>query len=331
MNIPAFLVYCAIMAVTPGPNNLMSLYLGASGGSRFWRFFAGSIAGLFVKCALWCRLNGPLAEKIPALVPYLKWLGALYMLYLAFGMVRSGLKPAGDDQRSGEGSFQSGILLQALNVKSWAAALSIFSVYIIPFTTAVGAMLLAAGTGSVPPLFKGEVLPDGGHGDGHCHNDGRNQLHGGGGHVEPQRHRHDKAVQAAAEHHAQNAAQHGALAHQRLADDEGSQCNGHHAGAHVDITAFLVLCQQPAGQRTQRPGYGQTHRDGNGGVDAGSPHPGGIIAGGADGKPQPRAQKAQHRRAGDGNDNCRQHQLVPAAQKAQRSFCHGEDGRGLDQ
>ena len=144
MNIPAFLVYCAIMAVTPGPNNLMSLYLGASGGSRFWRFFAGSMAGLFVKCALCGLLNVLLAEKIPALVPYLKWLGALYMLYLAFGMVRSGLKPAGDDQRSGEGSFQSGILLQVLNVKSWVAALSIFSVYIIPFTTAVGAMLLAA-------------------------------------------------------------------------------------------------------------------------------------------------------------------------------------------
>ena len=92
MNIPAFLVYCAIMAVTPGPNNLMSLYLGASGGSRFWRFFAGSMAGLFVKCALCGLLNVLLAEKIPALVPYLKWLGALYMLYLAFGMVRSRLK-----------------------------------------------------------------------------------------------------------------------------------------------------------------------------------------------------------------------------------------------
>ena len=144
MNVPAFLVYCAIMAVTPGPNNLMSLYLGASGGSRFWRFFAGSMAGLFVKCALCGLLNVLLAEKLPALVPYLKWLGALYMLYLAFGMVRSGLKPAGDDQRSGEGSFQSGILLQVLNVKSWVAALSIFSVYVIPFTTAVGAMLLAA-------------------------------------------------------------------------------------------------------------------------------------------------------------------------------------------
>ena len=125
MNIPAFLVYCAIIAVTPGPNTLMSLYLGASGGSRFWRFFAGSMAGLLVKCALCGLLNVLLSEKIPALVPYLKWLGALYMLYLAFGMVRSGLKPAGDDQRSGEGSFQSGILLQVLNVKSWVAALSI--------------------------------------------------------------------------------------------------------------------------------------------------------------------------------------------------------------
>ena len=130
--------------MTPGPNTLMSLYLGASGGSRFWRFFAGSMAGLLVKCALCGLLNVLLSEKIPALVPYLKWLGALYMLYLAFGMVRSGLKPAGDDQRSGEGSFQSGILLQVLNVKSWVAALSIFSVYVIPFTTAVGAMLLAA-------------------------------------------------------------------------------------------------------------------------------------------------------------------------------------------
>ena len=130
--------------MTPGPNTLMSLYLGASGGSRFWRFLAGSMAGLLVKCALCGLLNVLLSEKIPALVPYLKWLGALYMLYLAFGMVRSGLKPAGDDQRSGEGSFQSGILLQVLNVKSWVAALSIFSVYVIPFTTAVGAMLLAA-------------------------------------------------------------------------------------------------------------------------------------------------------------------------------------------
>ena len=147
MNIPAFLVYCVIMAITPGPNNLMSLYLGAKGGIRYFlKFFSGSMTGLFVKCALCGLLNVLLAEKIPALVPYLKWLGALYMLYLAFTMVRSGIKKEEDTSRSGEGTFRSGILLQVLNVKSWVAALSIFSVYVIPFTTAVGTILLAAFT-----------------------------------------------------------------------------------------------------------------------------------------------------------------------------------------
>lgn len=147
MNIPAFLVYCLIMAITPGPNNLMSLYLGARGGIRYFiRFFCGSMTGLFVKCALCGLLNVVLAEKIPALVPYLKWLGALYMLYLAFGMVRSGIKNEQGESKSGEGTFRSGILLQVLNVKSWVAALSIFSVYIIPFTTAVSVILLAAFT-----------------------------------------------------------------------------------------------------------------------------------------------------------------------------------------
>ena len=147
MNIPAFLVYCVIMAITPGPNNLMSLYLGAKGGIRYFlKFFSGSMAGLFAKCTLCGLLNVLLAEKIPALVPYLKWLGALYMLYLAFTMVRSGIKKEEDASRSGEGTFRSGILLQVLNVKSWVAALSIFSVYVIPFTTAVGTILLAAFT-----------------------------------------------------------------------------------------------------------------------------------------------------------------------------------------
>ena len=49
MNIPAFLVYCAIVAVTPGPNTLMSLYLvpraaPASGGSSpaAWPGFSSS-------------------------------------------------------------------------------------------------------------------------------------------------------------------------------------------------------------------------------------------------------------------------------------------------
>lgn len=150
MNIPAMLVYFAVMSITPGPNNLMCLYLGAKGGVRgALRFMSGSFTGLFAKCILCGFLNIVLAEKIPALMPYLKWVGFAYMIYLAYSMVAGAVKKKEDDDQEGESSFRSGILLQVLNIKSWVAALSIFSVYVVPFTTGAGVMILTAATFTV--------------------------------------------------------------------------------------------------------------------------------------------------------------------------------------
>ena len=91
MDWAAMLLYIAVSSVTPGPNNLMSLYLGAHYGLAGARkFIVGSMGAVLVKLLLCGALNLMLAAVIPALVPYLKWLGALYMLYLAFVMLRSG-------------------------------------------------------------------------------------------------------------------------------------------------------------------------------------------------------------------------------------------------
>ena len=166
-------------------------------------------------------------------------------------------------------------------------------------------------------LLKGDFFLDGRHRNGDGHDDGGHQLHGGGGHIEAQRHSHDKTVQAAAEHHADDAAQHGALAKQCLADDEGCQCDGHHAGAHIDITALLILRQQAAGEGAQCAGNAQAHRDGEGRVDAGSAHHGSVVTGGADGQAQPGAEEAQHRRTGKQDHGQRDGQLIPAAKEAQ--------------
>ena len=185
--------------------------------------------------------------------------------------------------------------------------------------------------GIVLALLKGKLCPDGGHRDGYSHDEGAHQLHGGGGHIEAQGHGHDKAIQAAAKHHAQHPAHHGALAHQRFADDKGSQCNGHHAGAHVDVAALLVLGQQAAGKGGQRARDAQAHCDGEGRVDAGGPHHGGVVAGGADGKAQPGAQETHHGGTGEYNDRRRDDQLIPAARKGQCGFCQREYRIGLDQ
>ena len=181
------------------------------------------------------------------------------------------------------------------------------------------------------PLFKGQAVLDGRHRDGNGYDEGRHQLHGGRRNIEAQGHRHNEAVQAAAEHDAQHPAHHGALAHQRLADDERSQCDGHHAGAHVDIAALLVLGQQTAGQGRQRTGDAQAHRDGKGRIDAGRPHHGGVVAGRPDGQAQPGAQKSHHPGTGQRDDHHGQHQLIPAARKGQRCFGQREDRVRLDQ
>lgn len=143
MDWTAMLLYIAVSAVTPGPNNLMSLYLGAHYGLVGARkFIVGSMGAVFVKLLLCGALNLMLAAVIPALVPYLKWLGALYMLYLAFVMLRSGFHAQEEEKENGgESTYLSGILLQCLNIKSWVFALSVFSTFVVPYTTSLHVML----------------------------------------------------------------------------------------------------------------------------------------------------------------------------------------------
>ncbi len=143
MDIPAMLLYMVVTGVTPGPNNLMALYLSAQYGfSSARKFMIGSAGGFFAKMLLCGALNMLLASVVPALVPYLKWLGAAYMLYLAFTMLRSGFATQGEQKdRTGESSYVSGLALQVVNIKSWVANLSVFSVYVTPYTTALPVIL----------------------------------------------------------------------------------------------------------------------------------------------------------------------------------------------
>lgn len=146
MDVPAMLVYLTVTGITPGPNNLMSLYLGAHYGLRASRrFLYGSTFGFGVKALLCGALNVAVAAIVPAAVDYLKWLGAAYMLYLAWTMLRSGFAAQSEEERQGgAATFAVGILLQVVNVKSWISCLSVYSVYVIAHTTAPRAIVLTA-------------------------------------------------------------------------------------------------------------------------------------------------------------------------------------------
>lgn len=141
MKLSSLLIYMAVSSVTPGPNNLMSMYLGIHHGLRgSTKFLAGSALTLLLKALICGGLNVLLAKWLPAASVYLKWLGAAYMLYLAFCMAKSGFQKDAGQEKHGENTFTAGVLLQCLNMKSWLSALSMFSVYVMPFTTGFSAV-----------------------------------------------------------------------------------------------------------------------------------------------------------------------------------------------
>ena len=86
----SFLTYAVITAVTPGPNNIMSMSNGSKKGFRgalpfnlgIWLGFSV----VMVLCTLFCNA---LAVWIPKLRLPMLLLGAAYMLYLAWETFRS--------------------------------------------------------------------------------------------------------------------------------------------------------------------------------------------------------------------------------------------------
>ena len=154
----ALLLYMLVSSITPGPNNLTMLFLGARYGFKgTLKFMTGSMLTFLVKATICGLLNLALADIMPKAVVYLKWVGAAYMVYLGVTMALSGFKAEKEakaaENGDGEGAsntlaptestYRAGILLQLLNMKSWIAAISIFAVYVIPIDKSFGAIIAA--------------------------------------------------------------------------------------------------------------------------------------------------------------------------------------------
>ncbi len=132
MNIQIFLAYlpyCLITTFTPGPNNLMSFYSVSNYG---WRNGLKIISGIatgyivgFSICAILC--NG-LAIYIPEITRWLKYVGVIYMLWLAVHIAIS--KPS--NSNSAAVKFSSGFFLAITNVKVLLYFITIYTAYAIP-------------------------------------------------------------------------------------------------------------------------------------------------------------------------------------------------------
>lgn len=138
----AFLSFVAVTTFTPGPNNIMSLSNAARHGlRRSMRFTLGVCAGFFLVIGLSIAFTIVLYRVIPTIKPFMTFIGASYILWLAYKTLTS---PPHDADNAGQSTFVSGMLLQFLNPKAILYGLTAASTFIVPYYHTVPVLLAFA-------------------------------------------------------------------------------------------------------------------------------------------------------------------------------------------
>lgn len=138
--IPSFLLYCFVGGITPGPANLCSLSAalryGRGPALRQWR---GLFCGFFLDAMGAVALTWLLGTALSQYVGALSWVGAAYLLWMAWHMLRSGGADADNDPAAP--SFRNGLFVQLTNVKVILFCITALSGYVLPYTQSLWALL----------------------------------------------------------------------------------------------------------------------------------------------------------------------------------------------
>ena len=125
----ALSLFAFVSSITPGPNNLMLLASGVNHGFRATLpHMAGISTGFFILLASVGLGLGLLFAQVPQLYLVLKWLGAAYLLYLAWGVATAGAPK--DAEATHPLGFWGAASFQWVNPKAWVMAVGAFSSYV---------------------------------------------------------------------------------------------------------------------------------------------------------------------------------------------------------
>ena len=141
----SFLPFAFSQVATPGPANMAMMATGARFGFRAaLPFVAGVILGK--QLIIWPIGYGimEIASQVPFLFEILKFLSALYIIWLAWRVANMRLS-SGEPSLDAPG-FWSGLLVHPLNPKAWAMILVGFTNFVESDTATFYATLYIAGS-----------------------------------------------------------------------------------------------------------------------------------------------------------------------------------------
>ncbi len=125
----AFTAFAFVTSVTPGPNNVMVLASGANFGFlRSVPHILGIALGMVVLTTAVGMGLGGLFRAYPALYDVLRWVGGAYLLYLAWGIARSGA-PKAEGRAARPLGFLGAAAFQWVNPKAWVMVLGAVTTY----------------------------------------------------------------------------------------------------------------------------------------------------------------------------------------------------------
>ncbi len=126
----AVLLFCTF-AFTPGPNNLLCVFLGKEYGyKKTFPFMLGACLGRMVITILLVTIGEAILFRLPWEQPLLMALGSLYMLYLASKTINNGIKAKKNIIIETKPlSLWHGIALQCANVKGLLVQIALIAAY----------------------------------------------------------------------------------------------------------------------------------------------------------------------------------------------------------
>lgn len=121
--------FVLVTTFTPGPNNISCASMGVLHGyGKTFRYIAGIATGFFMIMLLCAFVSSSLLKFLPSAEPVLRIVGAVYILWLAFGTARA-TYAFGSTGQSPMG-FKKGFFLQTLNPKVVIYGLTLYSTFL---------------------------------------------------------------------------------------------------------------------------------------------------------------------------------------------------------
>lgn len=127
-----FLTFFFSATMSPGPNNISSASSGILHGVRKTvPYILGISVGIFTYMILTGWLSGTLLEIIPQFEKYLRIIGGMYILWLAYKTMRATYQL--DTENRPPLKFMDGMLLQFVNPKVAFFGLMVFTGFLQPY------------------------------------------------------------------------------------------------------------------------------------------------------------------------------------------------------